>query len=78
MVDYVTSINGTDVCLGGITFTSTSLLDFTYKIRLKHTPRNSGNSPTRQNIDWKTRFIYFLFPILGPREKNQNEGGEPG
>lgn len=29
-------------------------------------------------MDWKTKFIYSLFPILGPRERGQEEGGDPG
>lgn len=29
-------------------------------------------------MDWKTKFIYTLFPILGPRERDHEEGGDPG
>lgn len=29
-------------------------------------------------MDWKTKFIYALVPILGPREKDHKEGGDPG
>lgn len=28
--------------------------------------------------DWKTKFLYFPFPILGPRERSENDGGDPG
>lgn len=30
------------------------------------------------DTDWKTQFIYDLFPVLGPREKGSNDGGLPG
>lgn len=29
-------------------------------------------------MDWKTKFIYSLFPILGPRERSHPDGGDPG
>jgi hypothetical protein len=28
--------------------------------------------------DWKTQFLYSVFPQLGPREKDEVEGGDPG
>lgn len=34
--------------------------------------------PFKRDMDWKTQFIYWLFPILGPREKISIEGGDPG
>ena len=29
-------------------------------------------------MDWKTNLIYPILPVLGPREKNNVEGGDPG
>lgn len=80
MVNFVTSINETDTFLGGITFVNTSVAGFTYKIRLRYSPRAANNSPTslKQDLDWKTNFIYSIIPILGPREKDLKDGGDPG
>jgi hypothetical protein len=53
--------------------------NFTYKLRYSYSPKNSGEiGSIKRDQDWKTNFLFFLFPILGPREKNQNDGGDPG
>ena len=36
------------------------------------------SSAFKADADWKTNFIYSTFPILGPREKSMNDGGDPG
>jgi ATP-binding cassette subfamily A (ABC1) protein 3 len=32
----------------------------------------------KQDYDWKTKLLYSLFPVLGPREKTNQYGGDPG
>jgi ATP-binding cassette subfamily A (ABC1) protein 3 len=44
MVNNVTSGLNSQKCLGGISFLDTTSSNFTYKIRLSYSPRNSGDS----------------------------------
>nr|QNH67859.1 ATP-binding cassette transporter subfamily A member 3 X2 [Brachionus rotundiformis] len=78
MVKYLTNVNNTKNGLGGVSFLDYSLNNFTYKIRLSYSPRYNQGGLFKRDLDWKTQFIYSLFPILGPREKNEVEGGDPG
>jgi len=36
------AVNNSIGCLGGVSFLSTELENFKYKIRLSHTPKNPG------------------------------------
>ncbi|CAF0888563.1 unnamed protein product [Brachionus calyciflorus] len=76
MVDYF-QLNS-KLTLGGISFLDHSLTNFTYKIRLKYSPRHDQNGLFKKDLDWKTQLLFSLFPILGPREKSDLEGGDPG
>ena len=61
--------------LGCVSFLSEDVNNFVYKLRFSSSPRNSAQTGLfKRDMDWKTRFIYWLFPILGPREKGSNEG----
>ena len=80
MVAWITDPLNNVHRLGGACFMSnTSTTDIEYKIRLSSSPRNSGeNGIFKKDLDWKTNLIFSIFPILGPREKNSEEGGDPG
>ncbi|CAF0888540.1 unnamed protein product [Brachionus calyciflorus] len=68
----------TKLCLGVVSFIGLEPKDFSYKIRLSHSPKNNPlpNAFSREN-DWRTNFLYPFFPVLGPREGNATEGGAP-
>lgn len=69
------------IFIGGVTFIECNPNNLTYKLRLKYSPRNlnqSASSLFRTDYDWKTNFVYSLIPILGPREKQDKYGGDPG
>nr|UOU03312.1 ATP-binding cassette subfamily A3-1 [Brachionus rubens] len=66
-------------CLGVVSFLDTNPNNTVYKIRLSYSSRfNPGLSPFNRDKDWKTGLLYPFFPILGPREGKQKEGGSPG
>ncbi|XP_063790760.1 phospholipid-transporting ATPase ABCA3 [Pseudophryne corroboree] len=58
-------------------------LQVRYKLRFKYSPRNApmnekiGINP---NVDrnWRTRYLYPLFQLPGPRERTDASGGTPG
>nr|QNH67858.1 ATP-binding cassette transporter subfamily A member 3 X1 [Brachionus rotundiformis] len=78
-VNYAINISYASNCLGVISFLNTSETNLIYKIRLSHSPRNSPSlNAFSRDRDWKTSFLYPFFPVLGPRNKGQNEGGSPG
>nr|UOU03313.1 ATP-binding cassette subfamily A3-2 [Brachionus rubens] len=64
--------------LGAISFLNDSVQNFTYEIRLSYSPRYNQKGLFKKDLDWKTQLLFNLFPILGPREKNELEGGDPG
>nr|APD26538.1 ATP-binding cassette transporter subfamily A member 3 X1 protein [Brachionus koreanus] len=78
-VDFATSIYSSKRCLGVISFTNQAETNLVYKIRLSHSPRNNpGLSEFSRERDWKTNALYPFFPVLGPRNKEQINGGTPG
>nr|QUF59428.1 ATP-binding cassette transporter Abca3-2 [Brachionus angularis] len=78
MVDYVTDPINSKFTLGGISFLNQSIDNFIYKIRLSYSPRYGQKGLFKKDLDWKTNLLFSIFPILGPREKNEIEGGDPG
>jgi ATP-binding cassette subfamily A (ABC1) protein 3 len=79
MVKYVINPEKFKSTLGAVIFLNESLNNFEYKIRLSYSPRFKGRWDIfRRDLDWKTKLIYWLFPILGPRDKAEVEGGDPG
>nr|QNH67917.1 ATP-binding cassette transporter subfamily A member 3 X1 [Brachionus plicatilis] len=78
-VDYAININFSAKCLGVISFINQDETNFIYKIRLSHSPRNNpGLSAFSRERDWKTNVLYPFFPVLGPRNKDLDDGGSPG
>lgn len=52
--------------LCGVSFVNTNLSDFRYKLRFSYSPRFTGQTGLfKHDMDWKTGFVYWLFPILG-------------
>jgi ATP-binding cassette subfamily A (ABC1) protein 3 len=79
MVNYLTNPLVYRTALGGASFINLDLKNFTYKLRFSYSPKNSDEPALfKKDNDWKTQFIFNLFPILGPRESGQTEGGDPG
>lgn len=79
MVSFLIDPSLYNVTLAGASFLNVNESDVSYKLRFSYSPRNSGQLGTfRTDRDWKTNFIYSLFPILGPREKSKSDGGDPG
>ena len=87
LLPVVMSENVTQNILGAIVFTNTFEGDeknppkLSYKIRLSSRPRNSGGSklnPFFGDTSWKTDLTFPLFQRVGPREKNDYDGGSPG
>jgi ATP-binding cassette, subfamily A (ABC1), member 3 len=77
MVEFL--LRNPNNCLGGASFLNDTIENFTYKLRYSYSPKNSGeNRLFRRDKDWKTNLLYTVFPILGPREKDNREGGDPG
>lgn len=62
--------------LFGVAVLNDSVKNFTYKLRFSYSPRNEDRKTDWQ--DWKTNLIWPIFPVLGPRSKHDNNGGEPG
>nr|QUF59427.1 ATP-binding cassette transporter Abca3-1 [Brachionus angularis] len=79
MVNYINDPNHSKLILGGISFLNQSIDNFIYKIRLSYSPKYIGQTGFfNKDLDWKTNLLFSIFPILGPREKNDFEGGDPG
>ncbi|XP_075035584.1 phospholipid-transporting ATPase ABCA3 [Mixophyes fleayi] len=58
-------------------------LQVRYKLRFKYSPRNaplSERTGLNPNVDrnWRTRYLYPLFQLPGPRERKDVTGGTPG
>ena len=74
--------------LGGVVFTcdfpdNASLPhDLSYKIRLTYSPRNAGGSKKFSvffgDNGWKTQLTFPLYQRVGPRERYDGGGGDPG
>lgn len=79
MLDYLTDPLKSFNRLGGASFVNLDPKNLTYELRFSSSPRNSKQYGLfKTDLDWKTNLIYSLFPILGPRDKNAIEGGDPG
>ncbi|XP_019627958.1 PREDICTED: ATP-binding cassette sub-family A member 3-like [Branchiostoma belcheri] len=56
--------------------------DIIYKIRLKYSPRAANEGPQinmfNQDKDWKTQYMFKFLQTVGPRNKDDPEGGSPG
>uniref|UniRef100_A0A8C5R778 ATP binding cassette subfamily A member 3 n=1 Tax=Leptobrachium leishanense TaxID=445787 RepID=A0A8C5R778_9ANUR len=58
-------------------------LQVRYKLRFKYSPRNAPydeQTGLNPNVDrnWRTRYLYPLFQLPGPRETGDRTGGNPG
>lgn len=78
MVSYLQNITYSELALGGISFLNYTIENFLYKIRLSYSPKYNQQGLFKKDLDWKTQLLFSLFPILGPREKKDKEGGDPG
>ncbi|KAL5250662.1 hypothetical protein ACHWQZ_G016406 [Mnemiopsis leidyi] len=82
MVDNLTSHNNNNggsasPWLGGIVFNTTDPKNIHYSIRLDAVPRLYNHSDPNVK-DWRTRWVYPVFEVIGPREINNSFGGDPG
>ncbi|XP_066292809.1 phospholipid-transporting ATPase ABCA3-like isoform X1 [Branchiostoma lanceolatum] len=74
--------------LGGVAFINnfpdetTIPDDIIYKIRLRYSPRAGNEGPMvnmfNQDKDWKTQYMFKFLQTVGPRNKDDVEGGSPG
>ena len=78
MVDYLQNITYSKLALGGISFLNHTIENFLYKIRMSYSPKYNQGGLFKKDLDWKTQLLFSLFPILGPREKYDIAGGDPG
>jgi hypothetical protein len=79
MVSRLIQPDQSDIFLCGVSFLDATLENLAYKLRYRYSPRNIRKGQGfSSDMDWKTQFLYFLFPTLGPREKDENDGGDPG
>ncbi|XP_063687941.1 phospholipid-transporting ATPase ABCA3-like isoform X2 [Bolinopsis microptera] len=63
--------------LGGIVFNTTNKNKIHYSIRLDAVPRLKNHSEPKVK-NWRTRWVYPVFQVIGPREINNSFGGDPG
>ena len=53
--------------------------NYNYRLRFSYKPQNIGKkSFFEMDKDWKTKFVYPMIQILGPRERSKPKGGDPG
>lgn len=79
MVSHMLEPEYSKFFLCGASFLNANADSLTYKLRYSYSPRNSREKGSfKFDQDWKTQFLYFLFPVLGPRAKPDNDGGDPG
>lgn len=79
MVSHMLEPEYSKFFLCGASFLNASADSLTYKLRYSYSPRNSRETGSfKFDQEWKTQFLYFLFPVLGPRAKLDNDGGDPG
>ncbi len=62
--------------LFGVSIQNQSMSNFTYALRFPYSPRNEDRETDWK--DWKTNLIFPVFPVVGPRAKEDFTGGDPG
>ena len=80
MISYVVDQYETKRCLLAVNFVDDRPESFAYDLRFSYSPRNSREQLKliKLNRDWKTNLLFTVVPILGPRDKLEEEGGSPG